>query len=300
MPFSNMPNLNGDIITTNTTGPVGTFTPIVNNGTVTVVPSNIHIQGSTGQQGVSGWTGHSGYLGTSGYSYNLTGHPDPKTFKSYIRLLEGKVLECVEKVEDEKFVVPRYYAMRFIYQFLEQIPYRKTLKDLETCPVNDEIHRLYWRKSKAHEQSKAISYDEAELDEFIKDAEDFMHPVAPYGISGAQNPFGSSILCSGVVSNVSVSSLGLSIGSGFSSGLTVDPQGNVHINGNVTISGKLNVGVDMGGSFVDDCGAYYGSNNSVDNGGDNSSVNNADQFLTTCQANENGDIMTWAGGGAPN
>ena len=283
------PDLNGSIgTTTNSTGVLSNmFTPIVHNGTVTVVPSNNGVHMSHGQymsglpQGAPGWPGNSGSIGSSGYQgYNMTGHPDQALFKTYIKQLEGQVLVCEEKIEDEKFVVPVQFAMRFLYQFLEQVPFIKTLDNLDKQPINDEIHRVYWRKAKKDERCNALFYDEVEIDAFIEDAKEYMNPLYPHGISGAspsysfQNSLGSTIMCSGV-SNLSMGAMGFSIGSGLGAGIQVDPQGNVTINGPVTINGTLTM------------------NNPPPAAQPN-------QFLTTCQANENGDIMTWAGGGTIN
>ena len=232
----------GSVTTTNSTGVLGSmFTPIVNNGTVTIMP--------TKQQVV---------VGTSGYQgYNLTGHPESSLFKTYIKQLEGKVLICEEKIEKEEFVVHPDFAMRFVYQFLEQVPFTKTLDNLNTQPIDDEIHRVYWRKAKKDERRFAVLYDESEIDAFIEDAKEYMSNRYQHGSSGASgivgaSSFANSIMCSGVVG----------------SGMTVDAQGNVHFSGNVTINGTLEVG------------------GSADN--------------ASFDAPDNGDTMTWAGGGSIN
>ena len=158
-------NITIGTIATNTTGPspsianvsIPQFKAVVNGSSVTVVPSS------------SGKFIPPPAPSPFKVGYNSIVFDD--YFKSYIKTLEGKVLVCEEKIEKDKFIVPKHFAMKIVYQFLKQIPVNTPVTAFVIQPADDEIHRTYWRVAKKKEKANAMTFDEKEINQFLRDAQ---------------------------------------------------------------------------------------------------------------------------------
>ena len=93
---------------------------------------------------------------------------DPDVFKKYVFRMAGKVLRCIEHIEEDTFIVPKDFALRYIYQGLRGKWANTDITALDAMEINDEIWHLWFDDPQSNEKTEAVIYDEKELDLFIE------------------------------------------------------------------------------------------------------------------------------------
>lgn len=216
------------------------FTPIAKNGGITVIPSITTTPvPSLGGLGILG-----NFSPDPGY---LNFYPTREFFSRYIKHISGKVLVCYEKIEKQRFVVARYYALHLIFLFLGQVPESTPLNMLKGVPTfSDDVFDVYWRRARKNEVSQSIVYDEADINTFLDEMVEKYGPLGPHGVSGYSAGIGISGMSgmSGISRHYSDIHAGFSasaftIGNPSGNFLTIDQSGNMSFNGNVSINGTL-------------------------------------------------------------
>jgi hypothetical protein len=147
-------------------------------------------------------------------------------FYDNVKTHAGLVLTCKDLIDNEEIVVPRAYALEYLYVFTE---YDKPFVN----PASDEIYELRWRPPTLHEEQQAVSFDKDEL----RELEITMSERQPQGFSGFSG-YPASMGASGIsgFSNFSLSGVMGSFSTPFAS---INANGDMYFNG--TFNGTINL-----------------------------------------------------------